>query len=142
MPSRSWRMRLRWRRASAPIGRATCRSSGGPSSSGCSAGRGEEDSLCILIALEDALDQYLMRQPAYFFGRPVEHATLDPENPYILAAHLRCASSEMPVGGEDEEVFGPRMWEVAGALEGVGELVRRRARWYPRARAYPAAEVD
>jgi DEAD/DEAH box helicase domain-containing protein len=106
------------------------------------AGRGEEDSLCILIALEDALDQYLMRQPAYFFGRPVEHATLDPENPYILAAHLRCASSEMPVGGEDEEVFGPRMWEVAGALEGVGELVRRRARWYPRARAYPAAEVD
>src|SRR5205807_947191 len=55
------------------------------------AGRGVDESLAVLIALQDALDQYLMRQPAYFFGRPVEHATVDPENPYVLAAHLRCA---------------------------------------------------
>jgi DEAD/DEAH box helicase domain-containing protein len=106
------------------------------------AGRGEEESLAVLIALEDALDQYLMRQPAYFFGRPVEHATVDPENPYVLAAHLRCAASEVALWPGDEAVFGPRLREVAASLEGMGELVRRRDRWYPRSRRYPAGSVE
>jgi DEAD/DEAH box helicase domain-containing protein len=106
------------------------------------AGRGQDESLAVLIALEDALDQYLMRQPAYFFGRPVEHATVDPENPYVLAAHLRCAASEVALWPGDEAVFGPRMREIAEALEGIGELVRRRERWYPRSRQYPAGSVE
>jgi DEAD/DEAH box helicase domain-containing protein len=106
------------------------------------AGRGEDESLAVLIALEDALDQYLMRQPAYFFGRPVEHATVDPENPYILAAHLRCAASEVALWPGDEALFGPRARDVIEALEGIGELVRRRDRWHPPARAYPAGEVE
>jgi len=106
------------------------------------AGRGEGESLAVLIALEDALDQYLMRQPKYFFGRPVEHATVDPENPYIMAAHLRCAASEVALWPGDEAVFGPRMHEVAEALEHMGELIRRRDRWYPRSRAYPAGAVE
>jgi DEAD/DEAH box helicase domain-containing protein len=106
------------------------------------AGRGSGDALAVLIALEDALDQYLMRRPAYFFGRPVEHATVDPENPYILAAHLRCAAAELALGPNDAVLFGPRMAEVAAALEGLGELVRRRERWHPRTRAYPARQVD
>ncbi len=106
------------------------------------AGRGTGDALAVLIALEDALDQYLMRRPAYFFGRPVEHATVDPENPYILAAHLRCAASELALGSSDAALFGPRLPEVAEALEGLGELVRRRERWHPRSRTYPARHVD
>lgn len=106
------------------------------------AGRGAEESLAVLIALEDALDQYLMRQPAYFFGRPVEHATVDPDNVYILAAHLRCAAHEIALWPGDEALFGPRMPEVARALEELGELVRRGERWSPRARAYPARGID
>ena len=106
------------------------------------AGRGAEESLAVLIALEDALDQYLMRQPAYFFGRPVEHATVDPDNVYILAAHLRCAAHEIALWPGDAALFGPRMLEVARALEELGELVRRGERWSPRARAYPARGID
>ncbi|HYM92410.1 MAG TPA: DEAD/DEAH box helicase [bacterium] len=106
------------------------------------AGRGREQSLAVLIALEDALDQYLMRQPAYFFGRPIEHATLDPDNPYVLAPHLRCAASEVALWSGDDAVFGPRLREVAQALEGMGDLVRRRDRWYPRSRQYPASSVE
>ncbi|HLW60586.1 MAG TPA: DEAD/DEAH box helicase [bacterium] len=106
------------------------------------AGRGQDESLAVLIGLEDALDQYLMRQPAYFFGRPVEHATVDPENPYVLAAHLRCAASEVALWAGDEAVFGPRMRVIAEALEGTGELVRRRDRWHPRSRRYPAGSVE
>jgi DEAD/DEAH box helicase domain-containing protein len=106
------------------------------------AGRGQDESLAVFIALEDALDQYLMRQPAYFFGRPVEHATVDPDNPYVLAAHLRCAASELALWPGDASVFGPRTWEVAAALEGAGDLVRRRDRWYPRSKHYPAGSVE
>jgi len=106
------------------------------------AGRGHEESLAVFIALEDALDQYLMRQPAYFFGRPVEHATVDPDNPYVLAAHLRCAASEVALWPGDAAVFGPRIWEVAAALEGTGDLVRRRDRWHPKSRHYPAGSVE
>jgi len=106
------------------------------------AGRGREQSLAVLIALEDALDQYLMRQPAYFFGRPIEHATLDPDNPYVLAPHLRCAANEVALWSGDDAVFGPRLREVAQALEGMGDLVRRRDRWYPRSRQYPAGAVE
>ncbi len=106
------------------------------------AGRGTDESLAILIALEDALDQYLMRQPAYLFGRPVEHATVDPDNPYILAAHLRCAATEIALWPGDEALFGPRMRDVAGALEEMGVLARRGERWHPRGRAYPAGAVD
>ncbi len=106
------------------------------------AGRGQEESLAVMIALEDALDQYLMRRPDYFFGRPVEHATVDPGNPYVLAAHLRCAASEAPLWPGDETLFGARMGEVAGALERTGDLVRRRDRWHPRSRRYPAGSVE
>jgi DEAD/DEAH box helicase domain-containing protein len=106
------------------------------------AGRGTGDALAVLIALEDALDQYLMRRPAYFFGRPVEHATVDPENPYILAAHLRCAAAELALEPADAALFGPRFGEVAEALEGLGDLVRRRERWHPRTPGYPARRVD
>jgi len=107
------------------------------------AGRGRAPSLAVLIALEDALDQYLMRHPDYLFSRPHEHAVIDPENPYILAAHLRCAAAELPIGESDGELFGARAPEVAEILAEHGDLVRRRGRWYwASPRRYPAKEVE
>src|SRR5207247_1652006 len=81
------------------------------------------------IALEDALDEYLMRNPEYLLARPSEHAVIDPENPYILAAHLRCAAAELPLWERDVELFGSRALEIAQILEERGELGRRRDRW-------------
>ncbi len=107
------------------------------------AGRGRAPSLAVLIALDDALDQYLMRHPDYLFTRPCEHAVIDPENPYILAGHLRCAAAEVALWEGDAQLFGPRALEVARVLEEHGDLVRRRERWYWAARKrYPASEVE
>ncbi len=50
------------------------------------AGRGDAPSLAVLIALSNPLDQYYMRHPAELFGRPHEHALIDPDNVYDLAA--------------------------------------------------------
>lgn len=106
------------------------------------AGRGRDDALVVLIALQDALDQYLMRHPGYLFSRPTEHAVIDPGNPYILAAHLRCAAAEVPLWERDTDLFGPRALEIAQMLEEHGDLGRRRDRWYWTKPGYPAQDVE
>jgi len=57
-------------------------------------GRALQDSAVILVAGEDALDQYFMRHPQDFFDRPPENAVINPDNPVILARHLECAAAE------------------------------------------------
>ena len=41
--------------------------------------------LAVLVASEDALDQYFMREPDKLLGRRVEAAILDHANPRVLA---------------------------------------------------------
>jgi DEAD/DEAH box helicase domain-containing protein len=82
------------------------------------AGRGENESLVVLIAGTNALDQYYMRNPADFFARNSENAVLNPKNPYILAGHLLCAAKEIPLKASDEKYFGkgyPRVVELLTA---------------------------
>ncbi len=66
------------------------------------AGRGTRHALTTLIALDDPLDQYFMRHPRDLFGRPHEHALIDPANPYILEMHLPCAAQELPLSRGQE----------------------------------------
>ncbi|MDR7568941.1 MAG: DEAD/DEAH box helicase, partial [Armatimonadota bacterium] len=105
------------------------------------AGRSGEG-LVVLIALADALDQYLMRNPRFLFDRPVEAAVVDPHNPYLLADHLRCAAAEIPLTEEDFALFGEPAREVAEWLVERGDLVRRAGRLYWRGPRYPAADVN
>ena len=60
------------------------------------AGRRQGDALSILVAADNPLDQFLMRQPDYFFEKDPEHAALDPTNKHILGGHLLCAAYEAP----------------------------------------------
>ncbi len=73
------------------------------------AGRGTRHALSVLIGLDNPLDQYFMRHPRDLFGRPHEHALIDPSNPYILEQHLPCAAHEFPLstGGTEAEVPAP-----------------------------------
>ena len=59
-------------------------------------GRSGRESLIILIASKDALDQFFMKHPGQFFGRDVEDGVVDPANTYILKHHLACAAHEYP----------------------------------------------
>ncbi len=63
--------------------------------------------LAVLVATEDALDQYFMREPEKLLGRRVEAAILDHANPRILAGHVRAAAYEAPIGEADAEALGP-----------------------------------
>lgn len=69
------------------------------------AGRGTEDALITLVAFENPLDQYFMKHPEKFFGKPHEHAIIDLENPYITIGHLMCAAAELPLKDSDAKYF-------------------------------------
>jgi DEAD/DEAH box helicase domain-containing protein len=78
-------------------------------------GRQGRDCLVVLVAQPDALDQYFMKYPDHFFGRPLECAVVDPDNPVVVAAHLPCAAQELPLNREWERHFD--LEALAPALE-------------------------
>jgi DEAD/DEAH box helicase domain-containing protein len=87
-------------------------------------GRSGRESMVILIAKPDALDQYFMKHPDDFFGRSYEAAVLDPHNPYVIEAHLPCAAAEKPLSLKDEKFWSKHLSLHLEKLEGEGALHR------------------
>jgi DEAD/DEAH box helicase domain-containing protein len=57
--------------------------------------------LAVLVASEDGLDQFFMREPDKLLGRRVEAAILDHSSPRVLAGHVRSAAYEAPLTAAD-----------------------------------------
>lgn len=106
------------------------------------AGRGSEESLAVFIAYNDPIDQYLVKHPDYFFGQSPESAIIDPQNPYILANHLRCAAFELPLKQNDSLYFGTQMHAIAEAIEEEGNLKKIDGAWYYASTEFPAKDVN
>jgi DEAD/DEAH box helicase domain-containing protein len=85
-------------------------------------GRRAGDSLAVLLAGNEPVDQYLLRHPEYFFAQSPEHAVVDPNNPYVLAKHLKAAAFELPLDPHDLERFGPLAEPIAGVLADEQQL--------------------
>jgi DEAD/DEAH box helicase domain-containing protein len=106
------------------------------------AGRREEESLAVLVASSDPLDQFLMAHPEFLFGRSPEHARINPDNLAVLAGHLRCAAFELPFA--PGERFGSlEVADLLAALAEEGDLHRAEngeVAWV--GEAYPAAEIS
>jgi len=69
------------------------------------AGRGENESLIIMVAFENALDQYLMKHPEFLFHKSHENAVIDLHNHKITHGHLLCATKELPLTVDDFERY-------------------------------------
>ena len=78
------------------------------------AGR-REPGLAVLVASEDALDQFFMREPEALLGRRVEATRLDHANPRILDPHVYAAAYEGPFADADADTLGPRGARAGGA---------------------------
>jgi DEAD/DEAH box helicase domain-containing protein len=72
--------------------------------------------LAVLVASEDALDQFFMREPDALLDRRVEAAILDHANPRVLDGHVRAAAFEAPLDDGDAETLGPAALERAPLL--------------------------
>src|SRR5207248_1101734 len=95
--------------------------------------------LAVLVASEDALDQYFMREPETLLERRVEAAILDHENPRVLDGHVLAAAFEAPLDDADRELLGDAALERAAALP---ELQLTKAGYVWAGRDYPAARVS
>jgi DEAD/DEAH box helicase domain-containing protein len=107
------------------------------------AGRREAESIAVLVAQDDPLDQFLVQHPEDLFDRPAEDAVIDPTNPYILAPHLRCAAREQPLSIlEAESFFGPEAVTALEGMEAAGDLTRRGDLLHDRGSESPHRSVD
>jgi DEAD/DEAH box helicase domain-containing protein len=87
-------------------------------------GRSLQDSALVLIAQEDALDQYFMRNPEDFLKRSPEPAVLNPENPVIMGRHLVCAASEITIRTDESWLKEREVSRAISKLESKGRLLR------------------
>jgi len=60
------------------------------------AGRRASRSAAVMVASSAPLDQFVVRNPAYFFDASPERALIDPDNLHILVDHIKCAAFELP----------------------------------------------
>ncbi len=105
------------------------------------AGRRSGLSLAILIGRSLPLDQFLMENPDYFFGRSPEHGLINPDNLLILVSHIKCAAFELPF--KDGESFGGEsLQEILEYLEEKGVVHHSGDRWHWMQDAYPAEGIN
>ena len=91
--------------------------------------------LAAMVATEDALDQFFMRDPEALLERRVEAAILDHANPRVLDGHVRSAAFEAPLDEKDAETLGPEALERAAQLP---DLRRKDGGFVWAGRDYPA----
>jgi DEAD/DEAH box helicase domain-containing protein len=95
--------------------------------------------LAVLVASEDGLDQYFMREPDTLLRRSVEAAILDHTNPRVLDGHVRAAAFEAPIDDADRELLGDEALERAGVIP---ELKLTKSGYVWAGRDYPAAQTN
>ena len=106
-------------------------------------GRKQNESLIIMVALEDSLDQHFMRNPKDFFSREVEATVLNPSNKTIVKRHLICAAAEQPIKTDELLVGDTAVRDVVDELiEEASLLLTADENYWVGARKYPHREVD
>ncbi len=90
-------------------------------------GRAQQDAAIILVAGEDALDQYIVRHAQEFFQKKPEKAVINIYNEVILQKHLCCAAAEMPLRPKDRDALWLQSAPAQTALKNLcdtGELLQ------------------
>ncbi len=90
--------------------------------------------VAVLIASEDGLDQFFMREPDKLLGRRVEAAILDHSNRRVLTGHVRAAAYEAPLDSQDPP-------EYLAAARDDPELKETPAGFIWAGREHPAARI-
>jgi len=95
-------------------------------------GRQDREALVVMVAMPDALDQYLVAHPDEFFDGKFERAVLDPWNDIVAGQHLVCAAAEDPLERDEVSAAGERAGRIVERLVEEGRLSQDAAgrRWF------------
>ncbi len=80
-------------------------------------GRSTEESIAVMVAGENQLDQWMMANPLELFDREPERAVVNLDNPFVFVPHLGCAALELPLRHRDEKYWPTQL------DEGIRQLV-------------------
>ncbi len=105
------------------------------------AGRRQGTSVAVLVANSTPLNQFVAKNPDYFFGATVEEGRINPDNLHILLNHVKCAAFELPFSA-DESFGAENLSEILGFLEEEKLLHRSGDRWHWTSESYPADAVS
>jgi DEAD/DEAH box helicase domain-containing protein len=110
------------------------------------AGRRGGTSVSVFVATAAPIDQFIMNDSEWFFKKRAEEARIDPDNPYILTDHVKCACFELPfLDNELEEqsgCYGENAKDVLEYLEESGVVRHTSGKWHWADRSYPAEAVS
>jgi len=107
------------------------------------AGRRSGQSAAVMVASSAPLDQFVVRNPSYFFDASPERALIDPDNLHILVDHVKCAAFELPFAAS--EAFGRHdVQEILHVLaeQGLVHQPGEGAPWTWTNESYPADAVS
>ena len=105
------------------------------------AGRRSTRSAAVLVASSAPIDQYIIRNPSYFFDASPEHALINPDNLHILIDHVKCAAFELPFTLEEQ--FGDlNVQEILSVLAEEGYVHEADGQWNWTHESYPADAVS
>ena len=105
------------------------------------AGRRTTRSAAVLVASSAPIDQFIIRNPSYFFDGSPEHALINPDNLHILLDHVKCAAFELPF--HDDEAFGgENVQEILSVLGEEGFVHHADEQWNWTSESYPADAVS
>src|SRR2546428_5899477 len=105
------------------------------------AGRRSGPSAAVMVATSAPLDQFMVTHPDYLFGASPEHARVNPDNPFILVNHLKCAAFELPFEAAGR-FGGVDVRQHLAALDDEGGLHRAGLRWHWAPGTYPADHIS
>ena len=105
------------------------------------AGRRRGTSAAVLVASSAPLDQFMVQNSDYFFGRLPEHGYVNPDNLFILLNHLKCAAFELPLR-EDEKFGSLDLKTLCQHLQDVGFLHHTTDGWHWVSESYPADAIS
>src|SRR6266540_2378840 len=120
------------------------------------AGRRTTRSAAVMVASSAPLDQFVVRNPSYFFDASPERALIDPDNLHILVDHVKCAAFELPFTADEtfgrhpstgargalSNVEGHDVQEILGVLAEQGLVHRGEDSWFWTNESYPADAVS
>src|SRR5581483_5541935 len=105
-------------------------------------------SAAVLVASSAPLDQFVIRNPSYFFDASPERALIDPDNLHILVDHIKCAAFDLPFGQDEEYGQHPSssergaLQDILGVLAEQGLVHATESEWRWTNESYPADAVS
>jgi DEAD/DEAH box helicase domain-containing protein len=106
------------------------------------AGRRAGRSAAVLVASSAPLDQFIVRNPDYFFGASPEHALINPDNLQVLLDHIKCAAFELPFASDERFGQGVDVQQVLALLGEEGFVHLADGAWNWTHESYPADAVS